>query len=138
MNSCLSCTPDPLPDFAPPGCGWRDLTDHRSIVACVAGACWRRFSPPFLADSAISGAYLTRTDCAGTTVSRAPTFSRQSTQNRTGFHTGGDARLSTNIGDRGVSRRSQQILQRRPQLAKTERIPAGTEPSRLNTLTGEQ
>ena len=88
-NSCLWCTRARLPDCALRGCGWQGLTAHRSIVAHAAGACWRRFSPRFPLGSDISGAFLTRMDCAGTTASPAPTSGRKVSQNN-----GGESRAS--------------------------------------------
>ena len=71
-----------LPVCVLPDCGWPRLTAHHSIGVRAAGECWRRFSPRCRRGSVISGAFLTRTDCAGTTASREPMFKRQHPRNR--------------------------------------------------------
>ena len=82
-SSCLWCTPARLPDFVPLVCGWRDLTAQRPIGVCADGACWRRFFPRFPLDSATSGAFSTKMDCAGTTASLALTCNRQREKKQT-------------------------------------------------------
>ena len=75
----------------------------------------------------------------GRAPSRAcPERSRRVQDERTEMEQLGSRLRSHQLGFAAAADFSDQILQRRPQLAKTERIPARPKFSRLNPLAGEQ